>query len=183
VTVPDPGDLVPAASSANPKPATRWPAERLAEWATAAVYGTVLVLSALAAVDDDKVSSGFGWELLMGVGAATWVAHLYAEVVGDHLRHGAALERHELLRSMADGLPIPLAALPPAAVLLLGRLDVLEPRVALWVSVLVAVLQLMGVGALVATAAPFAGARPWWYAAVTGAIGLAVVIIKVLLGH
>ena len=39
--------------------------------------------SLLAAIDADGVGSGLGWELVTGVGVATWVAHLYAEVVGD----------------------------------------------------------------------------------------------------
>ena len=66
-----------------------WPRERLAERLSAACYGTVLVLAALPLIDADEVSSGLGWELVTGVGVATWVAHLYAEVVGDHLRHGS----------------------------------------------------------------------------------------------
>ena len=48
---------------------------------------------------------------------------------------------------MVDGLPIPLAALLPAVMLLLGRLDVLDHRDALWASVAVAIGQLVGVGA------------------------------------
>jgi hypothetical protein len=155
----------------------------VAEWATSSVYGTVLVLSALAVVDEGKVASGFAWELLMGVGAATWIAHLYAKVVGDHLRHGSAFERNELIRSMVDGLPILLAALLPAVVLVLGRLDVLEPKTALWISFAIAFLQLLAVGALVGAAAPFTGTRSWWFAAATGLVGVAVVALKLVLAH
>ncbi len=75
-----------------------WPRERIAELLSAACYGTVLVLVALPLIDTDEVSSGLGWELVTGVGVATWVAHLYAEVVGDHLRHGPPLGRAEITR-------------------------------------------------------------------------------------
>jgi hypothetical protein len=159
------------------------PVARRAEWATAAVYGTVLVLAALAVIDEENVSSGLGWELVVGVGATTWIAHLYAEVVGDDLRHGSALERDEVVRSMVDGLPIIVASLPPAVVLVLGRLDVLGSRAALWVAFVVAFLQLVGVGAMIGAALPSPGVKPWRYAAVTALIGLAVVFIKLLLGH
>ena len=117
-------------------------------------------------------------------GLATWAAHLYAEVVGDHVRTGAVPDRAELNGAMADGLPILLAALvPPAAILLVGRLGVLDPRVAVWAAVAVAVVQLLGLGAFVGRVAAPNGGATWWYAAVTAAIGVAVVILKLRLGH
>ena len=73
-----------------------WPLERVAERLSAACYGTVLVLAALPLIDAEEVSSGLGWELVTGVGVATWVAHLFAEVVGDHVRHRAAPDRAEV---------------------------------------------------------------------------------------
>ena len=119
---------------------------------SAASYGTILVLAALALIDTDDVSSGLGWELVTGVGAATWIAHLYAELVGDHLRHpSAALDGTEVARAAADGLPILLAAIPPAIMLLLGRLEVLDERGALWAAVVIAVVQLGAIGAYVAS--------------------------------
>jgi hypothetical protein len=166
-----------------PEPLRRWPHERLAERVSAAAYGTVLVLAALALLDADNVSNGLGWELVTGVGIATWIAHLYAEVVGDHLRHRSPLDRTEIARAAVDGLPIPLAALPPAVVLFLGRLDVLDARVALWVALVVAFLQLVGVGALTGAAVRSGRSSPWAYAAVTAGIGVVVVVIKLLLAH
>jgi hypothetical protein len=150
---------------------------------TAACYGTVLVLAALPLIDTDEVASGLGWELVTGVGVATWVAHLYAEVVGDHFRRGSVLDRIEVNRAMLDGLPILLAAVLPAFVLLLGRLDALAPRVALWVAVAVAIGQLVAVGAFVGVSVSADGATPWSYAAATAAIGIAVVFLKLVLGH
>ena len=161
-----------------------WPRERIAELLSAACYGTVLVLVALPLIDTDEVSSGLGWELVTGVGVATWVAHLYAEVVGDHLRHGPPLGRAEITRAMVDGLPILLAAVLPGAMLLLGRMDVLEPRAALWASVAVGILQLVGVGGFVgASVSPRRRVFVWSYAGATAAVGIAVVTLKLALGH
>jgi hypothetical protein len=158
-------------------------AGRLAERVSAASYGTVLVLAALAVVDEGDVASGWGWELITGVGLATWVAHLYAEIVGDHLRHRAAHESMELRRAMADGSPILLAAIPPAVMLLLGRLGVVADRVALWAGVGVAFIQLVGLGAFVGSAVSSRHSSTWLYAAVTAAFGAIVVSLKVVLGH
>jgi hypothetical protein len=157
--------------------------DRLSEQLSAACYGTVLVLAALPLIDADAVSTGLGWELVTGVGVATWVAHLYAEIVGDHLRRGAPANRAEITRAMIDGLPILLAAVPPAVVLALGRLDVLEPRTALWTAVFVAIAQLVGVGAFVGGSLSPRGGGRWTYAAGTALIGLGIVSLKLVLGH
>ena len=159
-----------------------WPRERLAQRVSAASYGTVLVLASLALVDADEVASGWGWELVTGVGLATWIAHLYAEVVGDHIRHTEAPGRRELRRAMTDGLPILLAAVAPALTLMLGRLDVLAPRGALWAAVVVAFLQLVGLGVLVGSLSGH-HSGPWRFAAATGAFGFIVVALKIVLGH
>jgi hypothetical protein len=161
----------------------RWPRERLAERVTAASYGTVLILSALALMDADAVASGLGWELVTGVGVATWLAHLYAEVVGDHVRHRSPFDRKEIGRAMRDGLPILFAAVAPAVMLFLGRLGVLDPQVALWASVVVGVVQLVAVGALVGAAVSPHRTSVWKYAAITAGIGFIVVTFKLVLGH
>ena len=159
-----------------------WPRERLAERLSAASYGTILVLAALVLINPDDVSSGLGWGLITGVGAATWIAHLYAEIVGDHLRHSTALDRREIRRAAVDGFPIILAAVPPAVALLLGRLEVLEERVALWTALVIAVVQLVGIGAYVGSVSAH-GMKSMTFAAATAAIGLGVVTLKVVLGH
>jgi hypothetical protein len=157
--------------------------ERLAERLSAAAYGTVLVLVSLGVLDAEDVSSGLGWEIVTGVGAATWLAHLYAEVVGDRVRSGAALDRKEIGRAMFDGLPILLAAIPPAVVLGLGRLDVLDHDVALWAAVAIALGQLIGVGLFVGFSVSAPGVSVWPYAVVTAVIGIGVVTLKLALGH
>jgi hypothetical protein len=159
------------------------PRQRLAERVTAASYGTVLVLASLVVIEPDEVGSGLGWELVTGVGVATWVAHLYAEVVGDHLRHTAALGRQEVTRAMRDGFPILLAAVLPAVMLGLGRLDVLAHRLALWASVAVAVVQLASVGGFVGLVVSAHSDRAWRFAGMTAMFGVTVVAIKVVLGH
>jgi hypothetical protein len=157
--------------------------ERLAERVSAASYGTVLVLAALATLKANDVDSGFGWELVVGVGAATWIAHLFAEVVGEHCRSRSTITRHEVRRAMTDGLPIILAAVAPALVLGLGRLDVLENDVAMWLAVSVAFLQLVGLGAFVGAAISPHRSTMWAYAAVTALMGAVVVALKIALSH
>lgn len=162
----------------DPRVVDRW-----AEGLSAASYGTVLVLVSLLLIDVDEVSSGLGWELVTGVGVATWIAHFFAEVVGDQVRHESSVDRSAVGRAMVDGLPILLAALVPGVMLLLGRLGVLDERVALWAAVAGAVLQLAGVGAVVGAVGSPDRRVAWGYAATTAGVGLGVVVLKLVLGH
>ena len=157
--------------------------ERLAERLSAASYGTVLVLAALPLIDAEEVASGWGWELVTGVGVATWVAHFYAEVLGDRVRHRAELDRSEITTAVVDGLPILLATVLPAFMLFLGRADVLDERLALWLAVAGAIAQLVGLGAFVGGVLSTSERTVWRYAVATAAYGVAVVVLKLSLGH
>jgi multisubunit Na+/H+ antiporter MnhC subunit len=161
----------------------RLPRERLAELVSAGCYGTVLVLAALGVVGVSDIALGHGSELVAGVGLATWVAHIFAELVGGHARRPEPLRRSEVLRALADGSPILAATVLPAIVLGFGRLDLVSDATARVAAIVVAVLQLLGIGAFVARVAPAPPAARWTFAAATAGIGIAVVALTVLLGH
>lgn len=164
------------------KPMSHEQRDRLAERVSAASYGTILIIASLLVVEAEDVESGLGWELVVGVGVATWLAHLYAEVLGNHVRNIEAAQAHEVRKAMADGLPILLAAVLPAVALLLGRIGIVEPRQALWVAVIVSILQLVTIGVFVGVVSEQTSSS-WRYAAVAAGFGLAVVVLLVALGH
>src|SRR5262245_46420772 len=157
----------------------RLPRERLAELVSAGCYGTVLVLAALGVVGVSDVALGHGSELVAGVGLATWLAHIFAELLGGHARRPEPLHRSEVVRSLVDGSPILAASVLPAIVLGLGRLDLVSDTTAR----IAAILQLLASGAFVARVAPAPPAARWTFAAATAGVGLAVVALTVLLGH
>jgi hypothetical protein len=161
----------------------RLPRDRLAELVGAASYGSVLVLAALSVIGVSEVALGHGAELVAGVGVATWVAHLFAELLGWRVRFQEPLDRHELREALVDGSPILVATVLPAMVLLLGRLDVTTDRTARVLAILVAVLQLISISAFVARVAPTRRADSWIFAATIVGVGLAVVAVTVVLGH
>jgi hypothetical protein len=160
---------------------TAQPRDRLAEQVSAAAYGTVLVLAALPLVTFADV--GAGWGLITGVGVATYVAHAYALVMGDHVRHGVPLDRAAVGRALRDGLPILAATVGPALALALARLDVLSESAALWAAVIVAVLQLTALGVLVGWAVTDRRSHWWTYGIVAAALGVVVVFLKLRLSH
>ena len=118
---------------------------------------------------------------MTGIGVATWVAHLFAELLGEQVRHPDPFEASGVRRAMVDGLPILLAAVLPAAMLFLGRIGVLGDTSALWLALIVALVQLVGLGALIGVTRP--GVRAWLYALGTGVVGVIVVAVKLSLSH
>jgi hypothetical protein len=159
------------------------PRGRLAELVSAASYGTVLVLAALAVIGVSDVALGHGSELVAGVGVATWAAHLFAELLGGHVQHREPLHRSEITRAAVDGSPILASTVLPAVVLLLGRLDLIADATARIIASLVAVVQLLSIGAFVSRVALARPAATWIFAGAVAGMGVAVVALTVLLGH
>jgi hypothetical protein len=157
--------------------------DRLSEYVSAASYGSVLVLAALAVIGVSDVAEGHGVELIGGVGLATWIAHLFAELLGEHIRHDEPVDRTELARAAVDGSPILVSTVLPAAVLLLGRLDVITDQAARVAAIVVAIVQLASVGAFVARIAPVPALTAWTFGLATAGVGIVVVGLTVSLGH
>ena len=158
-------------------------ASRLAERVRAASYGTVLVIAALGVTTVADVGLGYSAELVLGVGAATWVAHLYAELLGRHVVELEPLRRNEVFEAMVDGSPILLATVLPGVVLLMGRGGLAAADTALSIAMLVAFAQLVGIGVLVARLAPGRGHAAWIFAGITAAVGIIVGSVTLILGH
>ncbi len=97
--------------------------DRVAERVRAASYGSVLVIAALGVTSFFDVGLGYAAELLLGVGAATWIAHLYAELVGRHVVERDPLHRSEVREAMVDGLPTLLVTVVPGLVFVFGQTD------------------------------------------------------------
>jgi hypothetical protein len=170
-------------SLASPRRRADLPKDRLAERIGAAAYGSVLVLAALGAVDVADVAEGHSVALVAGVGVATWIAHLFAEILADHVRHDEPLARPEIRRAAIDGLPILSVTVLPAISLFAGRIDVVDEETARTLAILVALAQLGLVGAIVAHVTDVEARNAWSFAAFVMAVGIAVVVLKVALGH
>jgi hypothetical protein len=157
--------------------------ERLAELVSSAAYGSVLVLAAIGVTEVSDVARGHSAELVAGVGLATFVAHVFAEILGGHVRHPEPLRRAELGRAVVDGCPILAATVLPAAVLVPASLEAVDTGAALTAALGLALVQLVLIGILVARVTPARRSDVWSFAAVTGGIGLAIAALTVWLGH
>ena len=157
--------------------------QRVAERVRAASYGTVLVIAALGVATVSDVGLGYTADLVFGVGAATWIAHVYADLLARHVIERAPLRLPEVGDAMVDGSPILLATVLPALVLIVGRSDLLGAGATRLCAIGVAFAQLVGICAYVARVSPMRPHAVWIFAAVTASVGITVGIAVVVLGH
>src|SRR3954469_4519853 len=87
---------------------------------TAYVYGNVLVLAALAVVSPADVTTGRGFWLVLGTAVSTYIAHVFAEAMGDQVTHPEPITGRTVLRLARESFPVLTSGVLPAAILLLG---------------------------------------------------------------
>jgi hypothetical protein len=111
------------------------------------VYGTIVVMAAIAAGSHEASSA---WELA-GIAASAvivlWLAHVYSDALAETIRLDRRLDGAELASVARRELAIPLAAVLPVAALALGGMGVLRETTAGWLAMLfgLATLALQGI--------------------------------------
>ena len=147
------------------------------------VYGTIVVLSVVTAgstVEHDL------WRLAV-IAAATvaiyWLAHVYADGLGESLNVGRRLTVGELGAIARRERSILLAAVLPVAAILLGAVGLLANRTALWVAVGVGVATLTVQGLRYARLERLSPTGVMVTVAINLALGLVIVALKALVVH
>lgn len=112
------------------------------------VYGTIVLLAALVA--GAKPYENDLWRLSAIVAMSVlvlWFAHVYSDGIGESLELGRRLSMDELSSIARRERSIPLAAVVPVGLLVLGALDVFHGRTAIWLAfgVGVATLSVQGI--------------------------------------
>ena len=148
------------------------------------VYGTIVVLAVLAA--GGKAYEHDLWRLV-AIAVTTvlvlWLAHVYAHGLGESLRAGRRLDAAELGAIARRELAIPLAAVAPTAVLLLGVVGLLAAPTAFWLAFGLGVATL-GVQGLRYARVDRLGAKGTAAAvALNVALGLVLVVLELLVSH
>lgn len=147
------------------------------------VYGNIIIFAALVPIDRTTAEQPHALALVIGAALTTFLAHLFAEVVGQ----GAGIEeggRIDLRHELRNSLPIASSAVVPCLLLLLAVLGVLEGRVALVAADVYLLVRIALVGLVVerlrARPVPLRGLLSGVVLAVLAA-GIAVA--KVVLSH
>jgi hypothetical protein len=149
----------------------------------ATVYGTVLALAALAAGAAEHQGPRVLVVLVAVTATVIWIAHVYANGLGESIERGHRLSWWELSAVASREVPILLAAAAPTAALLLGAVGVVQPATAIWIAFGVGLAALAVQGGRYARVEHFG---PLATAAAVGAnlaLGGVVVALKVLISH
>jgi hypothetical protein len=148
------------------------------------VYGTVLVLAALAAAYAAERHEPLKLvELVVTAVLVFWLAYVYAQALSESIQRRSRLDR-PLLSSIADReLGIILAAVLPIGALCLGALGIVTEHTSLWLAILVGVAMLSVQGYRYSRAAALGGLATAGILVVNLLLGLSIVILKVTIVH
>jgi hypothetical protein len=148
---------------------------------TSAVYGSLLVTTLIAVQWHHDVSTTFlGLSLVISV-AVFWLTHVWAAIVNRRV-HGP-IDQAAVAVLARDEAPMLTAAVVPTILLALASAGVLEVDIGIGLALLVSLVQLFLWGLAVGWAAHASWPLAIGVAAVDGALGIAIVVLKVLVLH
>jgi hypothetical protein len=147
-----------------------------------AIYGTILVMAVITALShDDTVKSA---ELIAGVLATTfvfWIAHVYAEVLGQRMEGDVSgLSFANIAHAARGEWPLVEASLLPVLALLLGVVGLVKTETAVAIAIGAGVVELFGYGIAAGRRMELSLRATIAVAMVNGALGLLIVLLKVL---
>jgi hypothetical protein len=148
------------------------------------VYGTIIVLSVLAA--GAKHYKHFLWRLdaIAAVSVVVlWLAHVYAHGLGESLQRERRLTIAELRDIARREYSIVLAAVPPVFLVTLGAVGVLSARTALWLAFGIGVITLTAQGARYAKLEHLSRTGTIFTVGLNLLIGLSLIAIETLIAH
>jgi hypothetical protein len=148
------------------------------------VYGTIVVLAVLGA--GGKAYKDDLWRLVVIVVTTVlvlWMAHVYAHGLGESLHIGKRLSPAELGSIASRELAIPLAAVGPATILVLGAVGLLEGRTAEWLAFGLGVATLAIQGLRYAWVERLGLAGTIVAVSLNLALALVLVLLEVLVSH
>lgn len=123
--------------------------EQAAARISAYVYGNIIVFATMVPLSAADLSHGHGALLVLGVSASTYLAHVFADVVGFRVRVGKDLSRAQLWHEIRDALPVLTSGLVPVILLLLGGWHWLPERAVILGSEVYLLLRMALIGLLV----------------------------------
>ncbi|MFD4352482.1 hypothetical protein ACFWPX_07980 [Nocardia sp. NPDC058518] len=149
---------------------------------TAYIYGNVLILAALIPVSPSAEDVGIA--VVLGTALSTFIAHAFAESVGQSVRQSYSPSTSQRWTDLRDSRPILSSAVLPCVILAGAAVGWIEPRTA---QVLAEVAMLVRIAGIVFVIRRLQGERPdrstLLGAVVLGCAATTVVAVKVILTH
>jgi hypothetical protein len=145
------------------------------------VYGTVVAMAAIVA----GAGRPPGQLAVVTAGAVLviWIAHVHSEVLGEAVHGTKGVDRALVSEVAMHEIAVPLAAVGPIAVLLLGAIGVLDDKRSVWYALFVGLAILLAQGLRYARVTRADARGTLLVVAVNLLLGLAVIGLKVVAAH
>jgi hypothetical protein len=147
--------------------------------ATEAVYGLILATSVIA-VSYDASDAGRVALAVLVTAVVFWLAHVYARLLGRGASEGRGPTRAEIACALREHWSLVAVVMPVVLVLCLGAIDAIPDRAATVAATAIALVELAAAGGYAASHRGASPARTIVSAAIALALGLLVVLLKVL---
>ena len=159
------------------------PEERRSERSSHAIYGLIIVTSALVA-DRQHVEDALTALLVVwGAGAVLLLAHLYSAFVGEAGTKGRWLSHAERHLLIEDNVPVLWSIVVPTVLISLAGLGFMDLAVAVDISIVAAVAGLFAVGVIQSRKSGATTATQLGIGVLGVIVGVIVIVLEVALGH
>ena len=148
------------------------------------VYGTIIVMATLVA--GAPAFKNDLWHLFAIVVVTTivfWAAHIYAHGLGESLQLGRRVTRAELARIAHRERAMALAVVLPALALIFGALGVIRGSLSIWLALGLGVAALAAQGVRYARLERLSATGTVVVVGLNLALGLSLVLLKVIVVH
>jgi len=163
---------------------TRRQRDRSPQRIAGTVYGTIVVMGALAAgAHGGTVRSRELAGIVAGTAIVLWIAHVYSHSLAETISRGRRLDRAELTSVARREIGMLLAAVAPVGALVLGALGILQDSTAAWLAMGFGLAALVAAGVMYATVERLGLVASALTIAVNLGLGLVIVGLKAGLGH
>ncbi|WP_072687234.1 hypothetical protein [Rhodococcus marinonascens] len=156
--------------------------EHAASRISAYIYGNILVLAALIPVTQSQETLGIA--VVFGAALSTFLAHVFAESVGQTLRLGRSLTSTERRRELRDSVPVLTSAVMPSVILCTAVLGWFEPATAQLIAEIVMIVRIGSISYVIShLRQEKVTLGTHWAAIGLAVIATAIVVVKVFLTH
>jgi hypothetical protein len=148
------------------------------------VYGTIVVLAVIVAgAKAYPHEPGHVAALVAITTVVFWLAHVYSHALAHSVTTDEHLSRAELTHIARDEAALLEAGVPPIATLLLGWIGLFEPRTSFWAALGVGMAVLIFTGLAFGRAERLGKLATLGVVAANLALGVVLVLMKVLVAH
>jgi hypothetical protein len=148
------------------------------------VYGTIVAMSALAAGASAYKHELWRLTAVVAVGSIVfWIAHVYAHSLGETITLGRRMSLSEFTSVARREVSIVVAAIVPACALLLGVVNLISDRAAIWLALGAGTATLAVQGVRYARVEHLGSVASFFAVATNVSLGLAIIALKVLVSH